>query len=684
MLKIQEIDLIVALEDNEYHLSAYKTEKSIDTIVYHYKEEDRKLTAAVTIRLREKVTVGSVQVHVDNHPFRENYNLRGRSPLKLSIEFDEQPEQLCAAYQHRDWWSRPEFITSYCEVPERTQSLFLKGEKNYGYILPMVGTKSKTYITKGVGTELTLEMTSYCEGMNEVDDLCFLLSEGEDLFAAINRVFEKAAEIKQLPLKKDRTYPEMFEYFGWCSWDAFYTDISEEKVLEKVAELRDKQIPVRWLLMDDGWLNTEKQCLSTFTPDPEKFPKGFQDMIAKIKEESFVRWIGVWHAFAGYWGGIVPGGELAKTMGQHLYKTRTGQLLPHYDPEQGKDFWYEWYRYLSNQGIDFVKVDGQSALKNYYKNNEEIGRVAPGSHQSLELAVNEWMNGNIINCMGMAMENIFSRPGTCISRNSDDFVPMEEKGFTEHLLQNAYNALYHDPMYACDWDMYWTKHPDAGKHALVRAISGGPVYVSDRIGESSYEEILPLVYRDGRILRMDRSAKPSLDCIFQSPLKDTVLKLTNTIHGTGAVAAFHISETDEVLVAELSPEDIYDLEGEQFGAYDYYNHRFQLLSRNEKLPVLLAPREYALMLFLPIKERVTPIGLTNKYMSAHAVKSCVRNAMSIRITLVEGGEFAFYTESAPRIVKINGTDRMKELKSGNGYYHMDLSDCKGEVDILIE
>jgi hypothetical protein len=684
MLKIQEMDLTVALEDGEYRLDTYKTETENQVTVYYYQEINRKINATVTLDIQEEVTIGTVCVHIDNHPFRENHNLIGKAPLKLSLGFDEKPSKICATYQHRDWWSRPDFISSYSEVPERTQSLFLQGESSYGYILPILGSKTKTYLTKGTETKLSLEMTSYCEGMNQVEDLCFLLSEGKDLYDTIRRVFEKATRIKQVPLKEERMYPEMFEYFGWCSWDAFYTDITEEKVIEKVRELKNKQIPVRWILMDDGWLNTDNQCLETFEPDSGKFPREFKEMIENIKTETMIRWVGVWHAFAGYWGGIAPGSKLAKDRYKNLYQTRTGQLIPHYDPEKGNDFWNHWYQYLSDQGIDFVKVDGQSALKNYYKNNEEIAKVAPGSHQSLERAVSQWMHGNIINCMGMAMENIFSRPGTCISRNSDDFVPMEEKGFAEHMLQNTYNALYHDNMYACDWDMYWTNHPDARKHALVRAISGGPIYVSDRIGETIYEEIMPLVYRDGRILRMDRCAKPSLDCIFCSPLEDKALKLTNTVHGTGAIAAFHISDTAQVVEAELSPSDIHDLEGEVFGAYDYFGHSFRIMNHQDAITIRLTQKEYALVLFLPLQQLVTPIGLINKYMSAHAVKSCKSTKQLTEITLVEGGEFAFYKTEAPKCVRINGVDRLKEVVQGDGYYCINVSDCLEEVSITIE
>lgn len=684
MLKIKEIAVAAVLEDGTVSLNLSGKSVTGGKEVYSFIHEEQKISAAVSLETEEGITIGEVEVFKENHPFRENFNLVCKAPVQISIEFDEVPAKLCAQYQHRDWWSRPAFPGSFEEIPERTQSLFLKGTEQFGYILPMVGDKTKTYITKGTGNVLNLEMTAYTGGLNQINDLCFLLCEGENLYEITERVFLKACRLKKIPVKSERSYPKMFEYFGWCSWDAFYTEINEEKVLEKVEELKEKQIPVRWILMDDGWLNTRDQCLAAFEPAPEKFPHGFKDMIKKIKEETKIQWVGVWHAFGGYWGGILPGSELAGEQKENLYETKNGKLIPHYLPEKGFGFWEKWYTYLKDQGIGFVKVDGQSALKNYYKNNEEIAKVAKGAHRALEAAVGLLMDGNIINCMGMAMENILSRQSTCIARNSDDFVPGDEKGFREHMLQNAYNALYHDNVYTCDWDMYWTNHPDAGKHALVRAISGGPVYISDRTGETIREEIMPLIYHDGRILRMDRCAKPAMDCIFDSPLKDRALKLTNTVNKTGAVAAFHISESSETVEAAISPSDIYDLKGQVFLAYRYFKKSCEILKREEAIQVSLTEKDYELVLFIPLGEHITPIGLTDKYMSAHGVKSVHGSGCRTAVTLAEGGNFAFYKETAPRLILVNGNDMTDRAIVGNGFYSIDLSGILEETVITIE
>lgn len=685
MFQIKDISVTLELENRTMPLDFKEKTTTGRGEEYRFLQKDHGIYASVCINNENSVTIGSVYVYINNHSILENYNLTAQSPIKISITFDETPVNLCAAYMYRDWWSRPGFISSYKEIPDKTQALFLKGEKSFGFLLPMVGDKMKTFLAGDTETSVLFELTAYTAGINRVDDVFFISSEGNDLYKAIEEGFNKACSIKKIPLRKDRRYPEMFEYFGWCSWDACYTDICEKLLLEKVAEIKEKQLPVRWLLIDDGWLDVKDQSLTGFKPDANKFPNEFRNLTKTIKDHSDIKWIGVWHALGGYWNGIHPESKLASDMKNYLYETRNGKLIPHYDPDKGFGFWRYFYAYLKKQGIDFVKVDGQSALKNYYKDNVEIAKAAAGTHMAIEAAVSVFMNGNIINCMGMAMENILSRPISCISRNSDDFVPKDEENFIEHLLQNAYNGLYHDNIYVCDFDMFWTKHPDAKKHALLRAISGGPVYCSDPIGESIYEEIMPLVYNDGRLLRMDRCAKPTIDCIFNSPLDKQVLKLTNIYNGTGAVAAFHTGKKSEIISTKISPSDIYDLDGDVFGAYLWFERKYIQVYKNESINVNInSDNGYALILFIPVEDMITPIGLINKYISTHAIYSSITENMKKIITLKEGGIFAFHSESRPICVSVNGIDLTDKLVKEDNFYIIDLSEYKDEVSIHIE
>ncbi|KAK7839012.1 galactinol--sucrose galactosyltransferase [Quercus suber] len=50
-----------------------------------------------------------------------------------------------------------------------------------------------------------------------------------------------------------------------------------------------------------------------------------------------------------------------------------------------------------------------------------------------------------------------------------------------------------------DWDMFQSTHPYAEFHAASRAISGGPIYVSDSVGKHNFKLLKSLVLPDGSI-----------------------------------------------------------------------------------------------------------------------------------------------------------------------------------------
>jgi raffinose synthase len=75
--------------------------------------------------------------------------------------------------------------------------------------------------------------------------------------------------------------------------------------------------------------------------------------------------------------------------------------------------------------------------------------------------------------------------------------------------------------------MFHSKHPFAAMHAAARAVSGGPVYVSDAPGRSDGALLRRLVLPDGGVLRARAPARPTADCLFHDVMRDgrTALKV---------------------------------------------------------------------------------------------------------------------------------------------------------------
>ncbi|KAM7483169.1 hypothetical protein LguiB_007752 [Lonicera macranthoides] len=74
-----------------------------------------------------------------------------------------------------------------------------------------------------------------------------------------------------------------------------------------------------------------------------------------------------------------------------------------------------------------------------------------------------------------------------------------------------------------NWDMFQSTHPCAGFHAASRAISGGPIYISNLVGKHNFHLLKSLKLPDGSILRCQHYVLLPRDCLFEDPLHDRKL-----------------------------------------------------------------------------------------------------------------------------------------------------------------
>ena len=637
---------------------------------------------AFCVRIDEQTAgncrLGVIHLKLRGEPHVGCPSLAAQAPIKLWMQAARQPERMTALYLYNPWWTRPAFVAGFSEIPARTQVLLLQYPDAFGCLVPMVGRRFKAWAAPGTETELALEMGCGAAGLREADEPLYLYAEGTDLFETIHRAFAWLAAEKGLRLRQDRRLPEPFRYLGWCSWDAFYREVSEAGILQKAQELRAKQVPVRWFVIDDGWLQTREDQLASLRPDPAKFPRGFKPLVQDLKRDFSIDWVGVWHALAGFWSGIAPDSEAAAQERGALCRTAGGTLLP--SPVGGERFYRDWYDLLRREGIRFVKVDGQSSTANYFENTLPAAQAAAGLGRALEDG-GAGMDGAILHCMGMAMENLLARPVSALARNSDDFLPRKPEHFAEHLLQNAYNALYHNELYCCDWDMFWTSHPDAQKHALLRAISGGPVYVSDPVGQTDPAVLKPLACLDGRILSMARSAKPSVDCVFSDPMQDGTLKLHNIAaygqHGTaGGLAVFNLTRVPQHFT--FSPGDIPKLDKDAaYWVYDFFAQKACLLDGGRDCQGNLAPGGYGWFILLPHTQPAAFLGLVDKYVGFAAVESIWTTDTTACAVLFESGRMGWLSEQSPRKVWLNGADVTDQVKKDGFLYTLD---CPEKTD----
>ncbi|SDO38965.1 Raffinose synthase or seed imbibition protein Sip1 [Paenibacillus sp. yr247] len=620
---------------------------------------NEKDTALVQLCFRayDTFVLASVKGQFNNaNDFGKQLCFAGQNGIIINAGEMAQTDGLMANYQHKDWWTRPHFNKEWSTLPERTQSLLWRKEEVYYHLLPVCGPVFRTAVCGGA-SGLQIRVSSHQGGRTGCEAFSFVLGSGTDPYKLIDKQVQAALQVLDYPTlpRAQKPYPEILESLGWCSWDAFYHQVNEEGLLVKAEELKTAGLPVQWVMIDDGWSQTIDKKLSSFEADQEKFPQGLAETVRQLKDQHGIRWVGVWHTIAGYWGGIHPDSPLAKQYSDYLYSNAKGSLIPYPDAGRGFGFWHAWHSFLERQGVDFVKVDSQSAVLNFTKHEWAIGEAAAAAHQALEASASLHYNNTIINCMGMAAENMWHRPKSSVSRNSDDFVPQDQFGFAEHALQNAYNSYYHGAFYYGDWDMYWTKNHDDIQNAVLRSVSGGPIYFSDAPGNTDTSKIWPLIYGNGRIIRCEQTPNPTADILFLDPTNETVpLKLWNTASTSGVVAAFHIGKYTDAVKGTIGPSDVPGLKGDQFVLYEHFSGEMKILGSNEQIAFELQPAQCALYLIIPIAGPVTPIGLTDKYIATDAVSELNSDGTHVSLQLKEGGTFRFVSERSSVTVKLNG------------------------------
>ena len=564
-----------------------------------------------------------------------------------------------ADYRFSEWWCEPYFGTTFKNLPDDTQYLVIERTDGlYEVFVPVVNDEYKCIFEGKNEYEFTAKIFSWYDKLYRCEGLAFVHAVGANPLALTEKCVETALNILNngVRMRKQRRYPKVFERLGWCSWDAMQIRVSQEGLLKKCEELKNKNIPVKWAIIDDMWAEIvpfnqysygEEHMdminlmyaspLYSFEADPKRFPDGLEGCVKRIKE--FGLEVGLWHPTTGYWGGIAPEGNAYKILREFLIKTESGRYVA--DWEQGKSYLYykTMHDFFKKCGIDFMKIDNQSMVRRFYKGLAPVGRIAREYHSGMEASVGEHFDNAMINCMGMASEDIWSRSVSPISRCSNDFQPEKKEWFTKHILQCAYNSIFQGQFYWCDWDMWWTDDGQAEKNSLMRAISGGPIYISDKIERSRAEILKPLILSDGSILRCDRPAMPSFDCVTEDCRKSgKALKVQNTVGEYGVMAVLNIDENENSVSAEIGGKYIEGFASEEYAVYEYFSREVRILKYDEIFKITLSDsNDYKFYVFAPIQNGFAAIGRTDKYISPKTIKY-VHND---EIVLVEDGEYAY-------------------------------------------
>ncbi|TRZ48600.1 hypothetical protein D4S03_09565 [bacterium] len=598
----------------------------------------------------------------------------------------ERMQRWSACYRHEPYFMDPAAGQHAGNVPVDTQFLIMElDDGNCVLFAPLIDDRFRASL-QGVGEdglELVAESGDPAVVTSSMVGL-FIAAGPNPYLLAEQSAPSVSAWMKTCRLRREKQLPAFVDQFGWCTWDAYYREVSHAGVRQGLENFAAGGVSPRLLILDDGWHSIRRKPsglvggmpfwedrLASFAADETKFPGGLAPTVQMAKVEFGVETFLVWHAINGYWGGVdgeaLPGYGVHSEARQYspgmltylpkdfeYWKVVTG-LIP---PEHIYRFYQDFHRTLRLQGVDGVKVDNQSSLEYLGKNFD--GRVAlmRAFHEALEGSVQVHFKGNLINCMSCSSEMIYSTLNSTLMRSSTDFWPSKPETHGLHLYTNALVGQWFGEFIHPDWDMFQSAHPMGAFHAAGRAVSGSPIYVSDKPDAHNFDLLRKLVLPDGSVLRASGVGRMTRDCLFHNPTQeDVLLKVFNFNLGSGVIGAFNAraGETAPTLSGVVQPSDVDGLAGEHFAVYAHTSQELRLLERGENWQITLDPLSFEIFTIVPIEDGVAPIGLMDMFNSAGAVLAkggddCGRYAVSLR----GGGRFLAWCESKPVAVEADG------------------------------
>ncbi len=544
-------------------------------------------------------------------------------------------------------WSYPWHINKLDELPEKlkvSQVLLHGDEYKYLFLLPISNCGARAYISEISSDKFTVLLDSMRE-TSWRDIHILAISFSENPYRAIEEAYTRVFSLlgKERNLRRYKQFPECLKYLGWCTWNAFWRDIAETKILQSYENILRKNIPIKFLLLDDGWMATENGMINSFDADPEKFPSGLAGLVAELKKRG-LKYFGLWHTLNGYWNGINPQGDIAGG-NRELIVSLEDMVVPH--PSKSYIFFDKWYSFLSVAGVDLVKVDNQYILGYVYPSMSPVEKASEEIHRGLEAAA--CVNGlDILNCMAQNPEHYFNWYISAIARSSIDYVVPQRKSRNKlHLYFNAYNSLWMSQIVWPDWDMFQTHDPWALQQAVARAVSGGPVYITDEPGKVVPEIAKKLALSDGRIPRPDIPALPTPDTVMKDPYNEPIpLKVFTrvAVEGVGSygvVAVFNIYREDKELEYELKVANAL-LPAGRYLIYEYFSRRYSIANEDTVVRDRLEPMGVHLYFIAPLSRWVVPIGLEEAYLSPATLEKVVIAENKAHIWLRDKGALILY------------------------------------------
>ena len=576
--------------------------------------------------------------------------------------------------------------------PQGMFALYKLATGEYLTLLPLCKGSTMSWLDTAKSGEVSLVLGNFGSGAERGNIPLLAWAKDRNLYRSLHKAWSLAlGELEgSTDWRMNKTYPEAFRYLGWCSWEHFRKKIDSDKLVKAAHTIEDSGLPIRWMLVDDGFQFQEGRALKSFAPNPKTFPHGWGPLLS-MRKENKIKWFGLWDSYMGLWAGIHKQNDFGDLNNDFIPFGK--QLGPGKSREGAQRFYDAFIGSVADYGFDFVKIDTQSMYNNRQKNVDSSVQINTWMTEALENAVKTRMPQGMINCMSQGTPQVLGTRYSAVSRVSIDYKLNDLAKAKAHIEQSYVNTLFQGQTVWPDHDMFHSSDPDCGElMAISKAMSGAPVYLSDDPADFCERFIRPLAYQDGRLLRPLAPGAPLPDSVMVDVYKSgkafrVIAPLANHCAAIVTYNLFHPGK--KTIRTEISAADYAQASGmiqpytgpwappeEGLVCFDWYKGSGQKL--DQPYAVELAGFSDRLLLLAPVQNGWAVIGARNKYLSPVAVKSIKASFQSLEVSMVESGPLVIWcADGTPKAEGFFAKDL------GNGFWQFDLPETAGGRTITI-
>ncbi|MGN1098929.1 MAG: Sip1-related alpha-galactosidase [Christensenellales bacterium] len=583
-----------------------------------------------------------------------------------------------ACYRENSCWMTAQPGKNAEDIPQETQFLLLKNVDNgsYSVFFALADGEIRASFSGGAGN-LTVKLEIGDADVQAAEGVIVYYVTDEDPYMAMEKGYLDIADrLKSFKLLKDKKIPRFADYFGYCTYNAFYDDISEDALMQVARAFRENGMTIGFVVLDAGWEKYEGDKLAGFSADARKFPSGLKTAAERLKRDYGVREVLCWHVFYGYWEGLkasefedfdvreeyfyVPdqsatdeGSAVVDTSGKSFYPN---SLLgvPIAFPNDFEKFYNRLYESFSEQGADGSKVDAMTWIEAFGQGKGGRVKMMRRLINALESASEKFFGGEHINCSSCSNDFFYNLQSGAVARTSNDYFPNDVQSFGKHVYSNAVVSFFTSPILIPDWDMFQSN--SAGEfHAAARAVSGGPIYCTDSPGSMDFSVLRRLASKDGRVARCLAPAKLTEECLFyDSGKRNDILRVFNSNRYGEVLAGFNCN-VEERIIKKVKFAEVKTLENDaSYAVYSTRNGFVGIMTSEDYYTFDLPPVSAEILHMVPLFDGIAVFGPEDKLNCVGFIESIEEKENKIRVNLIADEGCLVYRKDRDALVRYDG------------------------------